>query len=65
MLQTNLFSGAAGKPGGDSAYERGGDARRKFELTPKGDRSGRGPSFFLTAKRDHVKTKTNEKYSDF
>ena len=32
-----------------------------FELTPKGDRSGRGPSVFLTAKRDHVKTKTNEK----
>ena len=67
MLQTNLFSGAGGKPGG------GGNPHMKgvemlvgnFELTPKGDRSGRGPSFFLTAKRDHVKTKTNEKYSDF
>ena len=31
---------------GDSAYERGGDARRKFEFNPKGDQSGRGPTFF-------------------
>ena len=31
--------------GGDTAYERGGDAGN-FELNPKGDRSGRGPSFF-------------------
>ena len=32
-----------------------------FEKTPKGDRSGRGPSFFLTPKRDHVKTQTKAK----
>ena len=29
-----------------------------FELNPKGDRSGRSPSFILTPKRDHVKTQT-------
>ena len=31
---------------------------RNFELTPKGDRSGRGPRFLWTPKRDHVKTQT-------
>ena len=43
--------------GGDSAYERDGDARRKFWIKPlkETDRSGRGPSFFLTPKGDHVK----------
>ena len=34
---------------GDSAYERGGDARRKFGLNPR-DRSGRGPSVFCPLK---------------
>ena len=39
-----VFSAARG---GDSAYERGGDARRKFWIKPpKGDRSWRGSSFF-------------------
>ena len=33
-------------PGGDSAYERVGLLVRNFELNPKGDWSGRGPSFF-------------------
>ena len=51
-------------PGGNSAKERGGDARRKFRTKPKGDELGVA-HLFLTPKRDDVKTQTNEKYSDF
>ena len=41
---------------GDSAYERGGDARGIFWIkTLKGDRSGLGPSFFLPLKETMLK----------
>ena len=55
------------QPGwGDSHMKGAAMLVGNFELNPsKGDRPGRGPSFFLTPKRDHVKTQTNEKYSDF
>ena len=36
--------------GGELTYERGGDARRKFWKTPKGDQPGRGPTFFWPLK---------------
>ena len=46
-------------PGGDSAYERGGDARRKFLIKPlKETDLGVAQAFFLTPKRDHVETQT-------
>ena len=35
---------------GELTYERGGDARRKFWKTPKGDQPGRGPTFFWPLK---------------
>ena len=35
---------------GGLTYERGGDARRKFWKTPKGDQPGRGPTFFWPLK---------------
>ena len=45
-----------GGGGGDSAYERGGDARWKFWIkTPKGDQSGRGSSFFWPLKETMLK----------
>ena len=45
--------------GGDSAYERGGNARRKFWIKPlKETDLGVAQVFFLTPKRDHVKTQT-------
>ena len=40
-----------GAGGRDFAYERGGDAGRKF----KEDRSGRGPSFFWPLKETMLK----------
>ena len=48
---------------GDSAYERGGDARRKFWIKPlkKTDLGVVQAQLFFTPKRDHVKTQTNEK----
>ena len=50
------------KPGGDSPFERGGDARRKFLIKPLQETDlGAWPNLFLTHKRDHVKTQTNEK----
>ena len=48
--------------GGDSAYERGGDARRKFWIKPpKWDRSGRGPSFFWPLKETMLKRREMRK----
>ena len=45
--------------GGNSAYEGGGDARRKFSIKPlKETDLGVAQAFFLTPKRDHVETKT-------
>ena len=41
-------------PGGNSAYERGGDARRKFWIKPLKETDLGGAQ----AKRDHVKTQT-------
>ena len=46
--------------GGESAYERGCSSEI-VNKTPKGDRSGRVPRFFLIPKRGHVKTQMNEK----
>ena len=53
---TTLYSGhiaikgirdqGEGCPGWGLPYERGGDTRRKSELDPEGDQSGRGPTFF-------------------
>ena len=46
-------------PGGDSAYERGGDARRNFSIKPlKETDLGVAEAIFWTPKRDHVKTQT-------
>ena len=44
--------------GGDSAYEGGTDARRKFWIKPL--KETELTQAFLTPKRDHVKTQTNE-----
>ena len=45
-----------GGGGGDSAYERGGDAHRKFWIEPlKEDWSGWGPSFFWPLKETMLK----------
>ena len=46
--------------GGDSAYERGGEARRKFWIKPlKETDLGVAQAFLiLTPKRDHVKAQT-------
>ena len=41
---------------GDSAYERGGDARRKFWIKPLKETDLGLAQVFLTSKRDHVKT---------
>ena len=49
--------------GGNSAYKRSGDARRKFLIKPlkKTDLGVAQAFLFLTPKRDHVKIQTNEK----
>ena len=47
--------------GGDSAYERGEDAHRKFWIKPLKETDLGVAQAFLTPKRDHVKTQTNEK----
>ena len=44
--------------GGDSAYEKGGDARRKFWIKPLKETDLAWSKLFLTLKRDHVKTQT-------
>ena len=45
--------------GRDSAYKRGGDARRKFWIKPlKETDLGATQAFFLIPKRNHVKTQT-------
>ena len=49
------------KPGGDSAYERGGMLVENFELNPKRRPIWAWSKHFLIPKRDHVKTQTNEK----
>ena len=50
---------ALGPGGGDSAYERGGDARRKILIkTLKETDLDVAQAFFLTPKRDHFKTQT-------
>ena len=41
-------------PGGDSAYERGGDARRKFWIKPLKETDLGVAQAFFTHKRDHV-----------
>ena len=50
----NLFTRGGG---GGLIYERGGDARRKFWKTPKGDQPWRGPTPSLTPERDHFATR--------
>ena len=44
--------------GGNSAYEMGGDARRKFWIKPLLETDLGVAQAFLTLKRDHVKTQT-------
>ena len=44
--------------GGDSAYDKGGDARRKFLIKPLKETDLGVAQAFLTRKRDHVKTQT-------
>ena len=46
------------KSRGDSACERGGDARRKFWIRPLKETDLGVGQAFLTPKRDHVKTQT-------
>ena len=46
---------------GGLAYERGGDARRKFWIKPLKETDLCVGQAFLTPKRDHIKTQTNEK----
>ena len=54
LLSLRWTSGGGG--GGESAYERGGDARLKFwNKTPKGDQLGRGSSFFGPLKETMLK----------
>ena len=47
--------------GGNSAYERDEDGRRKFWFKPLKETDLGVAQAFLTPKRDHVKTQTNEK----
>ena len=51
--------------GGNSAYEGGSDARRKFWIKPVNETDLGVAQAFLTPKRDHVKTQTNEKNYEF
>ena len=44
--------------GGDSEYEGGGDALRKFWIKPLKETDLGVAQAFLTPKRDHVKTQT-------
>ena len=46
---------------GESSYERGGDARRKFGIKPLKETDLGVAQAFFEPKRDHVKTQTNEK----
>ena len=48
-------------PGADSAYERGGDARRKFWFKPLKETDLGVAQAFLIPTRGHVETQTNEK----
>ena len=54
------------KPGGDSAYERGGDARRKFWIKPLRKTNLGVAQPFLTPKSDHFKLWLDEssKYNE-
>ena len=46
--------------GGDSAYERGGDACRKFEFNLQRRPIWAWPNLFLTPKSDHIKLRLHE-----
>ena len=53
--------GSINIPGaGDSAYERGGDARQKFWIKPLKETGLGVAKLFLIPKRGHVKTQTNK-----
>ena len=52
------YTGLLKPPGGGSAYERGGDTRRKFWIKPLKETDLGVAQAFLTPKRDHVKTRT-------
>ena len=54
--QSELHTGVG--CGLDSAYERGGDACRKFRIQPLKENDLGVAQAFLTAKRDHAKTRT-------
>ena len=61
QLQLSLPPYASPLPeggGGSSAYERGGDAPRKFWIKPLKETDRGVAQVFLTPKRDHVKTQT-------
>ena len=56
---SQLDENLGGRGQGGSAYERGGDARRKFGIKPLKETEEKEkeawPKPFLTPKRDHVK----------
>ena len=56
---------STGGGGGNSAYEGGSDARRKFWTKPVNETDLGVAQAFLTPKRDHVKTQANEKNHEF
>ena len=60
-MQVKLLPPGGGA-GGDSAYERGGDARREFWIKPLKETDLGVAQVFLTPKRDHVKTQTIDVY---
>ena len=59
------MSHAGSTGGGGSAYEGGSDARRKFWIKFVNETDLGVAQAFLTPKRDHVKTQTNEKNNEF
>ena len=59
MGSLNVMSPMAPEGGGaDSAYERGGDARRKFWIKPLKETDLGMAQPFLTPRRDHAETQT-------
>ena len=56
---------ARGGGGGNSNMKRAGMLVGNFELNPRRRPIWAWPKHFLTPERDHVKTQTNEKHSDF
>ena len=53
-MRTLPMAPSVPRGGGESAYERGGDARRKFWIKPLKETDLGVAQVFLTSKRDHV-----------